>query len=128
MTDMDTKWAITRFCRMSAALRRSCRSLDTPARCGGDEFAIVLPETGAKGAGLIGRRICASLADDHEEPPLSVSVGIAVSPHDGVSTDALLRIADRALYMMKGQHSRAGRRQPGRTGASSRRTDARARP
>jgi two-component system, cell cycle response regulator len=89
--------------RMSAALRRSCRSLDTPARCGGDEFAIVLPETGAKGAELIGRRICASLAGDQEEPRLSVSVGIAVSPHDGVSMEALLRVADRALYAMKGQ-------------------------
>lgn len=105
------------LCRLSAALRRSCRSLDTPARCGGDEFAIVLPETGAKGAGLIGRRICASLADDHEEPRLSVSVGIAVSPHDGVSTDALLRVADRALYTMKGQHGSVAVASPNTTAA-----------
>lgn len=89
------------LCRLSAALRRSCRSLDTPARCGGDEFAVVLPETGAKGAKLIGRRICASLADDHEEPRLSVSLGLAVHPQDGRSLEALLRMADRALYTMK---------------------------
>jgi diguanylate cyclase (GGDEF)-like protein/PAS domain S-box-containing protein len=94
------------LCRLSAALRRSCRSLDTPTRCGGDEFAIVLPETGARGAGRIARRLCVSLAGDREEPPLSVSVGIAVFPRDGGSMETLLRIADRALYTMKGQHGR----------------------
>jgi diguanylate cyclase (GGDEF)-like protein/PAS domain S-box-containing protein len=98
------------LCRMAAALRRSCRVLDTPARCGGDEFALVLPETGLKGAGLIGRRICASVVADHEEPRLSVSVGIAVYPHDGVSMEGLLRIADRALYAMKAEHGRFRRR------------------
>lgn len=94
------------LCRLTAALRRSCRSLDTPTRCGGDEFAIVLPETGARGAGQIARRICVSLAADREEPILSVSVGIAVYPRDGGSMETLLRIADRALYTMKGQHGR----------------------
>jgi diguanylate cyclase (GGDEF)-like protein/PAS domain S-box-containing protein len=94
------------LCRVSAALRRSCRSLDTPARCGGDEFAVVLPETGLRGAALIGRRICASLAGDVEEPRLRVSLGIAVYPDHGVSMEALLRFADRALYTMKRQHGR----------------------
>jgi len=50
------------------------------ARCGGDEFALVLPETGAREAGLVGRRICESLANDHEEPALAVSVGFAIYP------------------------------------------------
>jgi GGDEF domain-containing protein len=66
----------------------------------------VLPETGLRGAALIGRRICASLAGDVEEPRLRVSLGIAVYPDHGVSMEALLRFADRALYTMKRQHGR----------------------
>ena len=50
-------------------------AIDT-ARYGGDEFAIILPETGAKEADAVARRICQWLANDHEEPCLSVSVGI----------------------------------------------------
>jgi diguanylate cyclase (GGDEF)-like protein/PAS domain S-box-containing protein len=109
------------LCRVSAALRRSCRSLDTPARCGGDEFAVVLPETGLRGAALIGRRICASLAGDLEEPRLTVSLGIAVFPDHGASTEALLRYADRALYAMKRQHGRLAVANPGRARESPRR-------
>ena len=96
------------LCRVGAALRRGCRSMDTPARCGGDEFAVVLPETGARAAGLIARRICDNLGGDAEQPRLSISVGFAVYPQDGVSYETLLQSADRALYMMKGSRG-AGR-------------------
>jgi diguanylate cyclase (GGDEF)-like protein len=87
--------------RLANTLRFACRSVDTPARYGGDEFAIILPETGAREAGLAGRRICECLADDHEEPKLSVSVGVGIYPEDGPTVEALLQTADRALYRMK---------------------------
>ena len=52
------------LCRLADIFRSSCRSIDTAARYGGDEFAIVLPETGAKEADAVGRRICERLSND----------------------------------------------------------------
>jgi diguanylate cyclase (GGDEF)-like protein/PAS domain S-box-containing protein len=95
------------LCRLADIFRFSCRSIDTPARYGGDEFAIILPETGAKEADAVGRRICERLANDPEEPRLSVSVGIAVYPEDGTSIESLFQAADSALYKMKHPGNRA---------------------
>jgi diguanylate cyclase (GGDEF)-like protein/PAS domain S-box-containing protein len=89
------------LCRLADIFRFSCRSIDTAARYGGDEFAIILPETDAKEADAVGRRICDRLSNDCEEPLLSVSVGIAVYPEDGTTIDTLFQAADRALYKMK---------------------------
>jgi diguanylate cyclase (GGDEF)-like protein/PAS domain S-box-containing protein len=89
------------LCRLADIFRFSCRSIDTAARYGGDEFAIVLPETVAKDAALVGKRICERLSGDSEVPLLSVSIGIAVYPEDGAAIDTLFQSADRALYEMK---------------------------
>jgi diguanylate cyclase (GGDEF)-like protein/PAS domain S-box-containing protein len=95
------------LCRLADIFRFSCRSIDTAARYGGDEFAIVLPETGAKEADAVGRRICERLANDREEPRLSVSVGIAVYPENGTTIESLFQAADSALYKMKHLEKRA---------------------
>jgi diguanylate cyclase (GGDEF)-like protein len=87
--------------RLGIVLRNSSRSIDTPARYGGDEFAVVLPESGAREAELAAVRICEKLAQDGEEPFVSVSVGQAVYPTDGTSIEQLLGAADLALYKMK---------------------------
>jgi GGDEF domain-containing protein len=50
---------------------------------------------------LVGQRICDLLAKDTEEPPLSVSVGVAGFPQDADTIGTLLYAADRALYAMK---------------------------
>lgn len=89
------------LCRLAEILRFCCRSIDTAARYGGDEFAIVLPETTAKDADLVAHRICECLTNDLEEPRLSVSVGMAVYPTDGKTTETLLHTADMQLYKMK---------------------------
>ena len=89
------------LCRLADIFRSSCRSIDTAARYGGDEFAIVLPETGAKEADAVGRRICERLSNYHEEPRLSMSVGVAVYPEDGTTNETLFQAADRARYKMK---------------------------
>ncbi len=94
------------LCRLTAVLRSCCRSIDTAARQGGDEFALVLPETGAAEAAMVGERICDLLAKDLEEPVLSMSVGVAAYPQDAESVGPLLYAADAALYAMKGKRIR----------------------
>jgi diguanylate cyclase (GGDEF)-like protein len=87
--------------RLADVLRLSCRSMDTAARFGGDEFALVLPETGEAAARQVGVRVCQRLATDGENPVLSVSIGVAIYPRDGDSSEALLGTADKALYVAK---------------------------
>jgi diguanylate cyclase (GGDEF)-like protein/PAS domain S-box-containing protein len=89
------------LCRLADVLCICSREMDTPARFGGDEFALVLPETGQAAAGLVAHRICDSFANDGRAPKLSVSIGIAVYPKDGDKLDSLLGAADAALYSMK---------------------------
>ena len=89
------------LCRLGQILRDCCRSVDTAARHGGDEFAVVLPETCIAAATLVGQRICELLEKDAEKPALSVSVGIACYPKDADSIGTLLYAADKSLYFMK---------------------------
>jgi len=98
------------LCRLAQILADCCRSVDTAARQGGDEFALVLPETGAGAATLVARRICELLAKDTEEPALSVSVGVASYPKDAENVGTLLYAADRFLYAMRDQRSGASTR------------------
>ena len=87
--------------RLGSVLRHHSRAIDTPARYGGDEFALVLPETGPREAEQTALRICERLAQDGEQPVISVSVGQAVYPQDGSSVEQLLGNADLGLYRMK---------------------------
>ncbi len=95
------------LCRLADALCICSRDIDTAARFSGDEFALVLPETGADAASVVTRRVCDSLANDAKEPQLSVSVGVAIYPQDGRTIENLLQTADRALYKMKGERKTA---------------------
>jgi len=89
------------LCRLADVLRVFCRAIDTATRYGGDEFAVILPETTAAAARLVASRIRSRLAMDSLQPPLSASIGVAVYPQDGETIEALLRTADRELYGMK---------------------------
>ncbi len=89
------------LCRLAQILTDCSRSVDTAARHGGDEFAVVLPETGPAAAALVAARICDLLAKDTEHPVLSVSFGIASYPCDADTVGTLLYAADTALYAMK---------------------------
>ncbi len=91
------------LCRTADALTLFCRDIDTAARFGGDEFALLLPETGLQAAHSVARRIGGSIAEDHNGPRISVSVGVGVFPKDGETPEALVSAADSELYEMKRQ-------------------------
>ncbi len=89
--------------RFGALLKASARRIDTPARIGGEEFALIVPDTGVDGAIRLAERLREEAAGAFagEPAPLTVSFGIAVSPDQGQTVDDLLQAADRALYDAK---------------------------
>jgi diguanylate cyclase (GGDEF)-like protein len=87
--------------RLGKVLSNHSRAIDTPARYGGDEFALVLPEAGREVATRVVARVREKLAAEQERPALSVSAGVASFPEDGDTPEQLLGAADRALYGMK---------------------------
>ncbi len=95
------------LCRMADALESNCRAIDTAGRYGGDEFALILPETDKDAAREVARRICEALAGEEELPRVTAKAGAAVYPHDGDSVLAILASADRALYGAKGRTLRS---------------------
>ena len=92
------------LCRLAAILKSTCRSIDTLARYGGDEFAVLLPESDETAALGVARRVTEKLAADTERPSFTSSAGIAVYPRDGSTIESLLGAADRALHKTKLRH------------------------
>jgi diguanylate cyclase (GGDEF)-like protein/PAS domain S-box-containing protein len=89
------------LCRLALVLQQQCRVNDTPARHGGDEFTVILPDTDIEGARNLAHRVSERLSNDVEQPPLSFSFGVATYPQDGLTFEQVLGKADRALYDMK---------------------------
>jgi diguanylate cyclase (GGDEF)-like protein len=94
--------------RIGEILRARLRATDVPCRYGGEEFAVILLDSG-KEAGLevaeeLRRRFEETPFDGEEHQPegrLTVSIGVATFPMDGGSAEELLRASDRALYAAK---------------------------
>jgi diguanylate cyclase (GGDEF)-like protein len=93
---------------VSGVIRGGVRAVDVACRYGGDEFAVLLPDTGAAGTTLVGERLrsrTAALAErlvpSGEPVSLTVSAGIASFPRDASTAADLIGVADRALYLVK---------------------------
>jgi diguanylate cyclase (GGDEF)-like protein len=86
---------------LSAALRDACRAGDIVGRIGGDEFALILPDTTGEVAAALGDRLRVAAADLHLPVPVTLSIGAAQLTR-GVDTSLrLLQAADLALYDVK---------------------------
>jgi diguanylate cyclase (GGDEF)-like protein len=91
----------------AAVIRSSARETDVVSRFGGDEFAIILPDTGGEGAFAVGARVRDKiaahkfLAGDGLDIHLTGSVGVATLPDVAASADELVQAADRAMYLVK---------------------------
>ena len=93
---------------IAEVFRRQLRHYDVPARFGGEEFAILLPETGAEQALEIAERIRRAVAEEPFEIETSsepiratVSLGVAAYPKDGTDSNELIHQADLAVYRAK---------------------------
>ena len=88
---------------VASLLRRGTRATDVVARLGGEEFCLLLPETGLFEAAQVGEKIRALIASSVADfPGVTVSVGIASMPHSHVqSAEELMFAADAALYRAK---------------------------
>jgi diguanylate cyclase (GGDEF)-like protein len=94
------------ICRVADILRIHCRAIDTAARYGGDEFALVLPESQDDEARRVADRIRQVMGNDDEPPRLSASMGIAVYRGDGERIEKLLSEADQQLYAEKAKRAK----------------------
>jgi diguanylate cyclase (GGDEF)-like protein len=95
------------------------RTSDTIGRVGGDEFAVLLPETDAAQAEIVAERLRSMVQDnplvvDGDPMPVTISVGLAQATVSQSSFDALMKVADRALYQAKARGRNLVAHAPGR--------------
>ncbi len=91
--------------RVAKQLGEASREQDTIARYGGEEFSLVLPSTDTGEALVVADRIRRLIAESAEDPPVTISIGVATFPLDALEVHELVTAADMALYRSK----RAGR-------------------
>src|SRR3954454_5831731 len=89
--------------RVSRVLLWGKRRIDTVARLGGEEFALLAPDSGDRDSYMLAERLRAAVAEEFAEGPeyLTVSFGLATYPDHGDSYESLLGSADDALYAAK---------------------------
>jgi diguanylate cyclase (GGDEF)-like protein len=97
----------------AATLKKALRTSDSAFRIGGDEFALLLPQTDSDQALALCRRVQTVFAEMLQPLQLSVTVGmdhgIAIFPQDAEHADQLIRMADERLYRLKhANHTKTG--------------------
>jgi diguanylate cyclase (GGDEF)-like protein len=90
---------------LAQRLTATVREQDTVSRLGGDEFILVLPDTDARGAAQVAKKLLAAAMQpfviEQHELTVTPSIGIALYPDDGSDFDTLSRCADAAMYRAK---------------------------
>jgi diguanylate cyclase (GGDEF)-like protein len=90
---------------IAGIIKSSCREIDLVSKYGGDEFAVVLPQTRVAGAAKVTQRILEGVRLHHFEgtraETLTCSAGVAAFPRDGQTTREIIDAADKALYQAK---------------------------
>jgi diguanylate cyclase (GGDEF)-like protein/putative nucleotidyltransferase with HDIG domain len=89
--------------RVARVLSEGKRQIDAAARVGGEEFALILPDTSQDGAFVVAERLRCALREEFAEDsvPITISFGLATYPLHGETAASLLRAADEALYAAK---------------------------
>ena len=94
--------------RLAEVLRETVRAVDLTARMGGEEFAVLLPDTDKAGARLVAEKLRAAVESaqfvGNAATPVvhrTISLGVASYPQDAKARDELVRRADEALYEAK---------------------------
>jgi diguanylate cyclase (GGDEF)-like protein len=91
----------------AAVIKRCSRETDIVARFGGDEFSVILPDTGSEGAFAVAERMRERMAEhqflagDGLDIHLTTSIGVATLPDVAASAEELLKAADTAMYRVK---------------------------
>jgi len=94
---------------VAETIRANLRASDVATRYGGDEFALILPETSARNAVVVCERIQAAFraapfsADGRTPLPVGTSIGVATHPADGRTATELIAAADAGLYVAKAE-------------------------
>lgn len=87
--------------QVALAMRRSIRTVDVPARIGGDEFCVLAPAQTAAGAVPFAERLAEAVSAETaagEESGVPVALGVVSCPEHGVEVETLLDAADQAMY------------------------------
>jgi diguanylate cyclase (GGDEF)-like protein len=89
--------------RLARLLEHGKRQIDQVARVGGEEFALILPDTDDHGAYSVAERLRCELCEEFaaDTVPVTISFGVASYPQHGETASSLLRAADEALYVAK---------------------------
>ncbi len=84
-------------------INKAIRNTDLAFRYGGDEFAVILPQSATNDALVVAERVRGRIASEmsKKDIKISASLGLASWPNDGVTTEELVNAADRALYYAK---------------------------
>lgn len=90
--------------QLSEVLRTQLRSTDIVGRYGGEEFLVLMPDTGHEGALLLAEKLRKSVEKRITRPlPVTVSIGVATTSEDDMTLDETLSRADKALYLAKAE-------------------------